>query len=134
MNQQEKEILCVLEAYKKAIHTQAAEDFYPIWANGCKTSLISLSNCYNGTDTIYHDFLLNRIQAAYTRIDLIAKEIKIEILNESCAVVIFSYYTDCIRRDTGEPYGISGLETQVYVKESDGWKLAHVQYAKDEHA
>lgn len=131
MSLQEKEILQMLEQYKKAVHTQAAEDFYPIWAKSCETSLISLSTCYTGTDAIYHDFLLGRIRAAYTRIDLIAKETKVRLLSEDCAVVIFSYYTDCDRRETGEHYGIAGLETQVYIKEPDGWKLAHIQYAKE---
>lgn len=131
MKQAEQEILQVLEQYKKAVHTQEAEDFYPIWAKSCETSLISISTCYTGTDTIYQNFLLDGICKAYTRIDLIAKETSVRLLNENCGIVIFSYYTDCERRETGEPYSMAGLETQVYIKEPDGWKLAHVQYAKD---
>ncbi len=126
-----QEILQVLERYKKAIHTQNAEDFYPIWAKSCETSLISGPACYEGTNSIYQNFLIGAIRAAYTHIDLISKETKVRLLSGGCAVVIFSYRTACIRRDTGAPFGIAGLETQVYVKEPDGWKLAHVQYAVD---
>lgn len=126
-----QEILQCVEQYKKAVHTQEAADFYPIWAKSCETSLISISTCFTGTDSIYEDFLIGGIRKAYTKIELVAKETNVRLLSDSCAVVIFSYYTDCIRRETGEPFGIEGLETQVYIREEDGWKLAHVQYAKN---
>jgi hypothetical protein len=34
------------------------------------------------------------------------------------AIVVFEYQTQCIKRDTREPYGIQGIETQVIVKEN----------------
>ncbi|MDY2713433.1 MAG: hypothetical protein SOV73_08925 [Candidatus Faecivivens sp.] len=45
--------------------------------------------------------------------------------------VIFRYYTDCDRAETGEHYSIKGVETQIYVLGEGTWKLAHVQYGKD---
>lgn len=51
------------------------------------------------------------------------------MLTDDTAIVLFSYYTDCIRRETGELYGIEGLETQVYKKQDGDWKLAHVHYS-----
>lgn len=45
------------------------------------------------------------------------------------AAAVFAYRTACIRRETGEPHGLRGMETQVYVREPDGWKLAHVHYS-----
>ena len=45
--------------------------------------------------------------------------------------MIFRYYTDCDRAETGEHYSIKGVETQIYVLEEGTWKLAHVQYGKD---
>lgn len=54
MEQQEK-ILQVLEQYIKGIHTQAAEDFLPIWAQG-ENVLISPAGCFTGTQAIYEDF------------------------------------------------------------------------------
>lgn len=46
------------------------------------------------------------------------------------AIVVFEYQTQCIKRDTHEPYGIQGLETQVIVKENQQWKQQHVHYSK----
>ena len=45
------------------------------------------------------------------------------------AAAVFAYRTACIRRETGAPHGLRGMETQVYVREPDGWKLAHVHYS-----
>ena len=54
------------------------------------------------------------------------------MLTDDTAIVLFSYYTDCIRRENGEPYGSEGLETQVYKKQDGDWKLAHVHYSDTE--
>ena len=125
---EKEKILRVLKQYIQGVHTQEAADFLPIWAEG-ENVLISPAGCFIGTQTIYEDFLLGRIRKAYTRIDLIAKETKVRMLTDDTAIVLFSYYTDCIRRETGEPYGIEGLETQVYKKQDGDWKLTHVHYS-----
>ena len=54
----------------------------------------------------------------------------VRFLTDEIAVVIFRYHTECIRRESGEPYGISGLETQIVRKTPKGWKLAHIHYSK----
>ena len=77
----------------------------------------------------YRDFLIGKIQAAYRQITLISQRVDVRIVSEEQAVVVFSYSTDCIRRDSGEPFGIAGLETQVYCKEKGRWKLTHVHYS-----
>ena len=46
------------------------------------------------------------------------------------AIVVFEYQTQYIKRDTREPCGIQGLETQVIVKENQQWKRQHVHYSK----
>lgn len=125
-----EEILACLEQYKHAVHTQAWEDFAPIWAEGTENVLISPGGYYRGTQSIYEDFLLNGIRKAYSRIDLVSHSVDVRITGAT-AVVVFSYSTDCDLRETGEPFGIAGLETQVYVKQKDHWKLTHVHYSKN---
>lgn len=122
-------IYTVLERYKRAIHTQSAADFLPIWAQTGENVLISPAGCFRGTEAIYRDFLLGRIRAAYTQIDLITESVALRALTADSAAAVFAYRTACIRRETGEPHGLRGMETQVYVREPDGWKLAHVHYS-----
>ena len=128
MNNQEQ-ILQVVENYKKVIHSQNKEDFYKLWSKQ-QCRLISITKTFIGLDQIYQEFLINCIQAAYQKIDLMSEDIQINLINDELAVVIFQYHTECIKRDTGEDYGIQGLETQVMIKENDEWKLLHVHYSK----
>lgn len=125
----EQEILNMVQQYKAAIHTQEAEDFLPLWDENALCTLISPSGFYQGIDSIYQNFLLNGIRKAYSRIDLISDDIHIRRMDDSNAIVLFTYHTDCNRRETGEPFGIAGLETQIYHKGNAGWKLVHVHYS-----
>ncbi len=128
-NKERQAILQMLERYKKAVRTQEAADFLPLWSEERENVMITPSGCFQGTESIYQDFLIGCIQKAYSRIELISKEVSVRMLTEDVAVVVFSYYTDCTRRETGELYGIEGLETQIYQKCQDSWKLVHIQYS-----
>ena len=125
---EEQRILEKLEQYIRLVHTQEERDGVGLWADRCEVSLISGAKQFAGKRAIQDDFL-GLIRNAYERIDLISESTDVRLLNESCAVLIFAYHTECIRRDSGEPFGIAGLETQVYIRENGDWRLAHVQYS-----
>ena len=118
----------MVEQYKTAVHTQAWEDFAPLWAEGAENVLISPGGYFVGTQMIYKEFLINRIRKAYSRIDLISHDIDVRITGDT-AIVVFSYSTDCDLRESGDRFGIAGLETQVYVRQNGLWKLTHVHYS-----
>lgn len=98
----------------------------------CNTSatLISIGDVFTGKDNIEGDFLKSRIRKAYETIRLIPESLDIRMLNDTTALILFAYHTECEKKDTLEPYGIAGMETQIAVKQGDGWKLAHVHYSK----
>jgi len=121
----------LVQDYKMAIHTQDESFFKSLWTASPTDTMISITHQYVGLDSIYADFLINRIQKAYQEITLIEdSQPVIHFLDESTAIVIFEYHTECIKRDTLAPYGIQGLETQVVKKINQEWKLAHVHYSK----
>lgn len=129
--QDKREIAGRVADYCRAIHTQNREDFFALWSGDAHDTMISIANVFTGTETIYQEFLLGRIQQAYSSITLVAdSEPDIHLLTEDTAVVVFSYHTECTRRDTGEPYGIAGVETQLFVKVDGQWRLHHVHYSK----
>ena len=75
--------------------------------------------------------MISLIQKAYTKIALIKDdELKINFIDEKNAIVIFKYHTDCLMRESGEKFGISGVETQVLIKEEGNWKIVHIHYSK----
>ena len=124
-----EEIKQLVYNYAKAVHSQNEEEFKALWSSK-ENILISLANQFNGTDAIYQDFLIGGIQSHYESIDLVVEKIDIRMIDENKAIVVFRYYTECIRRDTHEPYGIQGLETQIVIKENNQWKLMHIHYSK----
>ncbi len=112
------------------VHTQNREDAEQVWAKNAECSLVSVATEYKGFDAIYHDFLINRIRANNSRIDLINDGLEIRLVNPELAILVFQYHTEAILRATGLPGGIRGIETQVAVKEDGQWKLVHVHYSK----
>ena len=117
-----EEIKKLVYNYAKAIHTKNEKDFKALWS--------SKENQFDGIDSIYNDFLIGGIQRLYESIDLIVEGIEIHQIDDNKAIIIFKYHTECIRRDTKEPYGIQGLETQIVIKENNEWKLMHIHYSK----
>lgn len=125
-----QQIRKLVSCYQEAIHSQDKNDFYQLWSKQSQCSLISITDQFIGINSIYDDFLIGSIQKSYSKIDLIAENININIINDSLAIIIFEYYTECVKRDTNENYGIQGLETQIVIKENNEWKLLHVHYSK----
>lgn len=64
------------------------------------------------------EFLIDRIQKSYLSIEWVTKQVNVHHIKDAMAIVVFEYQTQYIKRDTREPYGIQGLETQVIVKEN----------------
>ena len=126
-----KEINDVINKYCLAIGTQDEKDFKSLFCGNKKCHLISVGKLFEGIDSIYKDFLIDLIQKAYTKIALIKDdELKINFIDEKNAVVIFKYHTDCLMRESGEKFGISGVETQILIKEEGNWKIVHIHYSK----
>ncbi len=120
----------LIKQYQEAIHTQNVQNFRSLWTCDENNIMISVVKKFYGIDAICEDFLIGCIQKAYTTIDLIMDKIDICIISDTLATVILEYHTDCIKRETGERYGIQGVETQLMIKVDNEWKLQHVHYSK----
>ena len=60
--------------------------------------------------------------------DLVLKNITIRILSDNTAWSDFYWDFNATFKD-GRPIQTSGRETQVWKKETDGWKIVHVHYS-----
>lgn len=118
-------------SYCKAIHTQDPELFDSLWSKKNRENciLISIGRVFSGYDAILRDFLLGGIQAAYESIELIPEDITVTYQDSEYAIAVFRYRTECIRKDNGNRFGISGVETQVW-KHEDEWRMIHLHYSK----
>ena len=120
----------LVKRYCESIHSQNEKDFKELWCKNKECMLISIGKIFKGIDSIYKDFVIDLIQKSYTTIDLIPDDIDVHINSNDLAIIIFKYHTDCILRKNGEKFGISGVETQIFIKEDNLWKLKHIHYSK----
>ena len=124
-----KKIKQLFYNYAHAVNSQHETEFKVLWSSK-ENMLISITDQFTGTDAIYQDFLIGGIQKCYESIDLVVENIDIRMIDDNKAIVVFKYHTECICRETHEPYGIQGLETQIVIKENNQWKLMHIHYSK----
>jgi len=120
----------LVKRYCELIHSQNEKDFKELWCKNKECMLISIGKIFKGIDSIYKDFVIDLIQKSYTTIDLIPDDIDVHINSNDLAIIIFKYHTDCILRKNGEKFGINGVETQIFIKEDNLWKLKHIHYSK----
>ena len=120
----------LVKKYCELIHSQNEKDFKELWCKNKECMLISVGKVFKGIDSIYKDFLIDLIQNSYSIIDLIPDDIDVNINSDDLAIIIFKYHTDCILRKNGEKFGIKGIETQIFIKEDNLWKLKHIHYSK----
>ena len=126
--QQIKELI---NKYCLAVKTQDKDIVDKIFSKNKKCNLISIATVFEGVDSIYENFL-GLIKKMYSKIELIKdEELKINFINETTAILIFKYHTDCILRENGEKFGINGVETQLVIKEEGDWKIVHIHYSKN---
>ena len=124
------QIIDLVKKYQRLISQPSEALFDEVFSCSHPCSLIAVSKCFETREHIYSDFILGGLQKAYSRIALISDDITVRPISEELAIVVFQYHTDCDLRETGEPFGISGLETQVVIKENGQWRIVHIHYSK----
>ena len=127
----EEQIKSLIHKYAEIIHTQNAADWENLWSGEPENTLIAVSAVFRGFPSISSDFLTGIIRSSYSSIVLsIDSDIDVHFVNPDTAVAVFQYHTECVRRDTGEAFGIEGPETHVWKRCQGQWKLYHDHYSK----
>lgn len=126
----EKQLLNLVKKYQLLINKPSKELFDEVFAHNSYCTEIAITDYYQGSENVYNNFIIGRLHNRFSQIELIADEIIINEISDKLAITIFKYHTDCILRENGTSTGISGLETQVMIKENDEWRILHVHYSK----
>ena len=125
-----KQLLDLVAKYQKLVTQPSRELFDEVFSYAHPCNLIAITNRFESRERIYNDFLMGALKKAYSRIELIADEISVNVISEELAIVIFWYHTECDLRESGEPFGFSGIETQVMINEKGQWRIIHIHYSK----
>lgn len=126
----QEQIKELIKKYQRLINNPSHELFDEIFAKNAFCTEIAIIDCYEGRESVYDNFIIGRLQKRFARIELIADSVTVNEISDDLAIAIFKYHTDCNLREDGSPFGIAGIETQVYIKENGEWKLLHVHYSK----
>ncbi len=116
-----------IENYQTLIHEPSLELTKQIFEEDAV--LISGTKPFYGPNEIYSIFLMELLYGKYSTVELVKEDLKIKYLDDSTAIAIFHYHTECLLRENGQPHGIVGIETQVLRKHGDEWRISHVHYA-----
>lgn len=120
----------LVKNYQELIHNPSRELFDKVFSRNALCTEIAGTDCYEGRESVYEDFIIGRLQKRFSRIELIADDLTVHEISDNLVTVIFSYHTDCNLREDGSAFGIAGTETQVIVKEDGAWRIVHVHYSK----
>lgn len=127
--QDRQEILRLVGKYCEVVSSGDEEEFRALWCGREDDTVISIVTEYRGPERVAA--FLARLRSLYSSIELVADgEPSVRPLTEDVAIVVFRYHTRTVYRETGEPGGIEGLETQVAHRTPGGWKLSHLHYSK----
>lgn len=123
-------ILQLVHDYCDVIHDGDEAAFRALWLDRADDTVISITHDYHGIDAVAGEFL-GKLRELYTSITLVEdEEPQVRPLADDVAIVVFRYHTETVRRETGDPDGIEGIETQVVRRTPGGWRLAHIHYSK----
>lgn len=116
--------------YADVVRTQDRRSFDRVFCERSDCRLISIDREFCGRDAIFEDFLIARIRAKFSEITLVTESLEFVPVSADVMLIVFGYHTECVLRESGEPFGIRGMETQLAVRENGEWRLLHVHYSK----
>ena len=121
------ELNTLLNNYVKAVNDLDLDLAEKIWSHKESISFIHPGGHQRGWEEIRDAFYLGAMANFQSR-ELKLKDVNIRILSDNTAWADFYWDFDAKFID-GSPMQTSGRETQIWKKESGGWKIVHVHYS-----
>lgn len=124
----EAAIANVIDKYVQTINNADTTLTSKIWSHDPNVSFIGPTGRYSTYKEIMKNFIIGVWDKKFTDRHLQKDDVKINV-NGNMAWVEFKWKFDAIRKEDGKPHNTKGIETQIFKKEPDGWKLVHVHYS-----
>ena len=117
----------LLDQYARAVGSLDLDLAEQIWSKTHEISFIHPRGHQVGWEDIKQSFYIQTM-GLFIKRDLRIKDVSIRILGKDAAWADFYWDFYATFKD-GQALHTTGRETQVWAKESDGWKIVHVHYS-----
>lgn len=121
------EHIALLEDYVETVNNLDIELAKAIWSQRQPVTFIQPRGHQRGFEQIEQNFYLGAM-ANFSERNLTLKNLSVHSLSEDTAWAEFYWDFEATFTD-GTPLTSSGRESQVWVREDDGWKIVHVHYS-----
>lgn len=99
-----------------------------IWSQSAEVTFIQPRGHQKGWDQVRNNFYLGAMNN-FSQRDLKVENLSIQLLGDDSAWGEFYWEFNATFKKDGQKITSKGRETQVWKKESDGWKIVHVHYS-----
>ncbi len=121
----------LLDRYSEAVRTQNKKNLRSVFSTENECTMIAITDCYEGIDSICGGFLGERLHKYFAEFTISPDQISINQIDDTHAIILNRFVADCVRKNDGQPYTFTGMETLIAVKEKDEWKLVHVHFSRE---
>lgn len=125
-----KEIRQLLERYLKAVDTVDLNLLSEIWSHSSESSFIYPLGEEHGFDAIEQHVFQNVMGGMFSARDLQTRDVTVHV-NGDAAWSEFHWIFHATMRKNGSAVTTRGVETQIYRREAETWRLVHVHYSED---
>ena len=127
-NAESEEIKGLIAKYAKSIDDADTNIASQIWWDSPEASFIHPLGHEHGFEQIKKNVYLRLMGETFSERKLTVHDATVQVLGDSAVAEFYWDFTAKFRKD-GSPLTTHGRETQVYRKNSDGWRLVHVHYS-----
>jgi ketosteroid isomerase-like protein len=123
----------LIDQYTKAVDTVNLQLLSQIWSHSPEVSFIYSLGEEHGFDAIEQHVFQNVMGGMFSTRDLLTNRVEIHVSGDAAWSEFHWVFHATMRKDESL-VTTRGVETQVYRKESGGWRLVHVHYSEDHQA
>ena len=120
----------LIDQYAKAVDTVDLNLLSQIWSHSPEVSFIYPLGEERGFDAIEQHVFQNVMGGIFTARDLEPQGVSIHV-NGNTGGSEFHWVFHATMRKDGSAVTTPGVETQIYRKEDEKWRLVHVHYSED---
>lgn len=128
-----KAIHQLIERYTKAVDTVDLNLLSQIWSHSPEVSFIYPLGEEHGLDAIEQHVFKNIMGGVFSARDLETRGVVVR-MNGNSAWSEFHWDFHATLRKDGSTVTTHGVETQIYRKQGEEWRLVHVHYSEDREA